>query len=109
MALDRLDVVSIVGILLLVGLSPALERPILAALLAGFCSSVAIWRLYTGRPAESAAWVVWAMAAIALVVVPPGSIVFAIAVVAFLIGAALLFASRRALIAIADASKEPTD
>ena len=109
MALDRLDVVSIVGILFLVVLSPVLERPVLAALLAGFCCSVAIWRLYTGRPVESAAWVVWAIAAVALVVVPPGSVAFATAVVAFLIGAALLFASRRALAAIADVTTEPAE
>ncbi|WP_290814255.1 hypothetical protein [Halovivax sp.] len=109
MDLDRLDLVAIGGILSIVALSPVLERPFLAAILAGFLLSVSTWRLYGGRPAESIAWLIWAGAAVTLVVVPPGPVAVAGVAVALLVGAALLFASRRARSLLAEAHAEPAE
>lgn len=94
MEFDRLDLMAIVGILSVAVLSPVLDRPFLAAILAGFFLSVSAWRLYGGRPGESVAWIVWAGAAGGLVVLPPGLVASTGVVVAFLGGAAVLFASR---------------
>ena len=96
--MDRLDWVAIVGLFTVVALSPGVERPVLAAALAGLFCSVAIWRLYGGHPWETIAWLVWTVAAVALVVVPPGPVAFVVVLPILLVGAGVLFASRRSLL-----------
>jgi hypothetical protein len=96
--MDRLDVASIVGVLVLVGASAVVDRLVVAAAFAGFLLSLATWGLYDGRPWEALAWLSWVGSAV-VVVVDPGGAAFVVAFLIFLfVGLGLLFGSRLALL-----------
>ena len=98
MALDRLDVVTLASIMVLVGLSPQVTRPVLAAVLGGLFCSLSIWRLYGGRPWEALAWLVWTGAAIALVVLPHGPIAIVGVLALIVLGTGLLVVGRLSMV-----------
>ncbi|WP_254862426.1 hypothetical protein [Halovivax gelatinilyticus] len=94
MGLDRLDLIAIASIFGIVGLSTQVPRPFTAAMLGGLCCSLATWRLYGGRPWEATAWLVWTVAAIGLIVFPPGA-ASTVGILALIVtGTGLLLADR---------------
>ncbi|SEH12561.1 hypothetical protein SAMN04487967_0863 [Natronorubrum sediminis] len=94
MALDRFDVVAIVGFVGLVGASAVLEGVLVAAALGGFALSLSSWRLYDGRPWEALAWIAWVGAAVSIVVVPSGGAFLVAFFGCLLVGIGLLFGAR---------------
>ncbi|NUB90942.1 hypothetical protein HTZ84_13120 [Haloterrigena sp. SYSU A558-1] len=99
LALDRIDVVTIVGfpVLAAASASAALEGVVVAALVGGFALSLSTWRLRGGRPWEALAWLAWVGAAVAVVVAPgtTGTVAF---LVLLLVGLGLLFGGRLGLL-----------
>ncbi|WP_121742183.1 hypothetical protein [Natronorubrum halophilum] len=110
MALDRQDGVAVVGFAAIVGLSLVAEPTLLSAALGGFLLSIAVWRLYDGKPWEALAWLAWVGAAVAPVLAP-GEIAFAALFFGpLLVGVGLLFASRFELLpTIWDADRGTVD
>ncbi|MXV60851.1 hypothetical protein GS429_01940 [Natronorubrum sp. JWXQ-INN-674] len=115
MALDRFDMVAVVGFGVLVAASTVLEGVLVAAALGGFALSLSMWRLYDGRPWETLAWLTWVGAAVALVIFPGGGTFLVAFFGCLLLGLGLLFASRLELlpdiwrVTEREESDEPTD
>ncbi|MFP8889100.1 hypothetical protein ACLI4U_04950 [Natrialbaceae archaeon A-CW2] len=97
MGFDRFDLTALVGFLGLIGLSFVVETPALGAGFGGFLLSLAVWRLYDGKPWEALAWLAWVGAAVALAI-PAGSVSTVLFISSLIVGLALLFASRRELL-----------
>ncbi|AGB36471.1 hypothetical protein [Natronococcus occultus] len=96
--MDRLDGVTLVGVLVLVASSALLEGAVVAAMLGGFLLSLSTWRLHGGRPWEALAWLAWVVTAVS-VVLPLGSVAFAVVFFgSMLVGLGLLFGSRTDLL-----------
>ncbi|WP_436347478.1 hypothetical protein [Natronorubrum sp. FCH18a] len=110
MTLDRQDGIAVVGFAAIVGLSLVAEPAPLSAALGGFLLSIAVWRLYDGKPWEALAWLAWVGAAVAPVLAT-GRIAFAVLFLGpLLVGVGLLFASRLELLpAIWNADREAVD
>ncbi len=98
MAMDRLDWTALVGLLTLAGASVVLEPALVGAAFGGFLLSMAVWRLYGGRPWEALAWVVWVGGAVVLVFSPGGALFLLLFISSLIGGMGLLFASRRELL-----------
>ncbi|QRV16230.1 hypothetical protein JMJ58_04875 [Haloterrigena salifodinae] len=96
LALDRIDVMTIIGfpVLAAASVSAALEGIVVAALVGGFALSLSTWRLYGGRPWEALAWVGAAVA----VVITPGTLGIVAFLVLLLVGLGLLFGGRLGLL-----------
>lgn len=97
MGFDRFDLTALSGFLGLIGLSFVVETPALGAGFGGFLLSLAVWRLYDGKPWEALAWLAWVGAAVALAI-QAGSISTVLFISSLLVGLGLLFASRRDLL-----------
>lgn len=99
MAIDRVDAVAVAGICALSVASVALEGLAVAALLGGFLLSIALRRLYDGRPWEALGWLALVGAAVSLALEPGGPA----ALITFLgfmaAGIGLLFGGRFDLLA----------
>ena len=67
MALDRLDGVAVGGLAVLIAASLVLDAVVVAAMVGGFVLSIALWRLYDGRPWEALGWLSLVGAAVTLV------------------------------------------
>ncbi|MFC4544261.1 hypothetical protein ACFO5R_20235 [Halosolutus amylolyticus] len=94
MDFDRHDGVAVVGFATIVALSRAVDPAPLSAALAGFLLSVAVWRLYDGKPWEALAWLAWVGAAVAPVL-PSGDRAYGVLFLGpLLVGLGLLFGSR---------------
>ncbi|MFP8954487.1 hypothetical protein ACLI4Z_16185 [Natrialbaceae archaeon A-arb3/5] len=92
--MDGIDAVSLVGLAAVIVASTVLEGIVVAAVFGGFALSLACWRVYGGRPWEGIAWLLWAVAAVA-VLFAPGHVVFMAAFFGFvLLGVGVLFGSR---------------
>ncbi len=70
--MDRFDAVAVVGCLVLVAASSAVEGILVAAAFGGFLFSLSGWRLYEGRPWEALGWLAWVGTAVLVVVAPSG-------------------------------------
>ncbi|OVE84516.1 hypothetical protein [Natronolimnobius baerhuensis] len=67
MAFDWIDGMAVVGALALAAAAFTLEGIVVAAAFGGFALSLAVWRLYGGRPWEALGWLAWVGAAGTLV------------------------------------------
>lgn len=94
MNLDRQDGIAIVGFATIVGLSFVADPAVLSAALGGFLLSIAVRRLYGGKPWEALAWLAWVGAAVAPVLAP-GRVAFTVLFLGpLLVGVGLFVASR---------------
>ncbi len=59
MAFDWIDGMAVVGALALAAAAFTLEGIVVAAAFGGFALSLAVWRLYGGRPWEALGWLAW--------------------------------------------------
>ena len=92
--MDRLDGVVLVGTLVLVGSVARLDGLLVATLFAGFLVSVAVWRVYGGRPWEALGWMALAAGAITVVFDVAGPVLW-VALGGFLVlGVALIVGER---------------
>ncbi|WP_049890272.1 hypothetical protein [Natronorubrum sulfidifaciens] len=98
MAMDRFDLVSTLGFVVLIASSVVLEGVVVAAALGGFALSLSSWRLYAGHPWEALAWLVWVGAAVVLVIAPGGAVFLIAFFGCLLTGLGLLFGSRLGLL-----------
>lgn len=71
--MDRFDTVAVVGFASLVIASTIVDGRLAAAAFGGFLLSLAVWRLYDGRPWEALGWVSWTVAAVAIPFEPAGA------------------------------------
>ncbi|MCU4926852.1 hypothetical protein OB905_12830 [Halobacteria archaeon AArc-dxtr1] len=93
--MERFDTVAVVGIAAILLASTWLGQPLAAAVFGGFLLSLSTWQLYRGRPWEAVAWFAWVVAALSVVVFPPGGLAFWAGFLGpVVIGIVVLFASR---------------
>lgn len=92
--MDRVDVAAVLGVAVLIASTAVLDGPLVGAAFAGLLLSIALRRLYDGRPWESLAWLCWLVAAVTGLL-DPGAVGFVLGfLVPTFLGVGLLIGSR---------------